>query len=149
MKKVVVLFLALTSCDIRPPDHEIRFDLSKEELEAPPSYHRWKGAILMDIRVWRELDKKPENGERTCPLLSYDDAGVPICSNDEEPLLIFDLTKDISERPNRVRELAYFCREEHIYYYHYIGGAYHLDTWQGPFQINRKRPKLDLGGDEK
>ena len=147
MRKLAILLGALAACDIRPPDHEIRFDLSKEELEAPPSYHQWKGALLMDIRVWRELDTKVRQGTRRCAALGYDEDGLALCTHDEEPFLIFDLTKDIPGTQNRVRELAYLCQEESVYYYHYIGGPDRLDTWQGPFRIARRRAEVDLGPD--
>ena len=148
MRKLSILLLALAACDIRPPDHEIRFDLTREELDAPPSYHQWKGALLMDIRVWRELEKKASEGNRRCSALAYDEDGLAVCAHDEEPFLIFDLTKDLPDTQNRIRELAYLCQEESVYYYHYIGGPYRIDTWQGPFRIARRRAKVDLGGDE-
>ena len=104
MRKLSILLLALAACDIRPPDHEIRFDLTREELDAPPSYHQWKGALLMDIRVWRELEKKASEGNRRCSALAYDEDGLAVCAHDEEPFLIFDLTKDLPDTQNRIRE---------------------------------------------
>jgi hypothetical protein len=63
MRKNLVLLAAIAvcntagTCDLTPPDSVLRAEITPEELEAAPGYNQMKGALLNDIRVWRELDK--------------------------------------------------------------------------------------------
>jgi hypothetical protein len=130
------------NCHEMPPDSVLRAELTPEELEAGPGYHQMKGAILNDVRIWRELEKKIElEGRKEMPREIAYAQGVPICDYDKTDLEIFQLKSDLADQPYRVEETAFFCKKESIYYYHYRGGKKKLDLWMGPFRIDRKRPK--------
>lgn len=146
-----LLFLALcaacnvaSQCHETPPDSVLRAELTPEELAQGPSYHHLKGAILSDVRIWRELDKKiAEEGRREMPKAISYAGGSPICDYDKTDLDIFSLKSDLSDQPYRVEETAFLCKKESVYYYHYQGGPKKLDLWMGPYRIDRKRVKTD------
>jgi hypothetical protein len=130
------------NCHDLPPDSVLRAELTPEELDAAPGYHQMKGAILNDVRIWRELEKKIEaEGRREQPKAISYVQGNPMCDYDKTDLEIFQLKSDLADQPYRVEETAFFCRKESIYYYHYRGGPHKLDLWMGPYRIDRKRPK--------
>jgi len=132
------------NCHEIPPDSVLRAELTPEELAAGPGYHQMKGAILNDVRIWRELEKKIEtDGRREMPKSIYYDKGVPVCDYDHTDLEIFQLKSDLADQAYRVEETAFYCRKESIYFYHYRGGPRKLDLWMGPYRIDRKRPKTD------
>ncbi|MBI3857983.1 MAG: hypothetical protein HY293_20075 [Planctomycetes bacterium] len=132
------------TCDIRPPDSVIHAEISPEELAAAPGYHQMKAALIGDVRIWRELDKKVETeGRREVPLSVTFVAGVATCSADKTEFEIYRLKEDLLDQPYRVDETAFLCRKESVYYYHYQGGPRKLDVWMGPFRIERKRPQTD------
>jgi hypothetical protein len=146
-----LLFLAVcaacnmaANCSEMPPDSVIRAELTPEELAQGPTSHQMKGAILNDVRIWRELDKKVlVEGRKEMPKgISYA-AGFPICDYDKTDLEIFSLKSDLADQAYRVEETAYLCKKESIYYYHYQGGPRRVDLWMGPYRIDRKRPKTD------
>ncbi|HLY72735.1 MAG TPA: hypothetical protein VKU80_01340 [Planctomycetota bacterium] len=146
-----LLFVALcaavntaANCSQLPPDSVLRADIPPEELDASPSYHQMKGAILNDVRIWRELDKKVEaEGYKDSPREIDTSSGTPICANDKTEYEIFSLRSDLSDQAYRLEETAYYCKKENLYYYHYQGGSKRLNLWLGPYRIERKRPKND------
>jgi len=75
------------NCHDLPPDSVLRAELTPEELAAAPGYHQMKGAILNDVRIWRELEKKIETeGRRDQPKAISYAQGVPICDYDHSDL---------------------------------------------------------------
>ena len=132
------------TCDITPPDSVLRAEISQEELEASPGYHQMKAAIISDIRIWREVDKKAETeGQATVPRSLKFVAGVATCSVDDTAFEIYKIKDDLQDQPYRIEETAFLCRKEGVYYYHYQGGPRKLDVWLGPYRIERKRAKTD------
>jgi len=150
MRKRFVLLAACAvwitagSCNDLPPDSVLRADLTPEELNAPPDYHQMKGALLNDVRIWRQLDKIIEvEGRREVPVVIKFTNGVAICANDDTEFEIYRLKEDLLDQPYRVDETAYLCRKDKTYYYRYQGGPRKLDVWLGPFRIERRRPAVD------
>lgn len=151
MRKSYVLLAAAcalcnvgNTCATMPPDSVLHAELTPEELEAQPGYHQMKAAILSDVRVWRELDRKVEaDGIREVPRALKYVEGVPTCLTDDTRFEIYRLKEDLRDQPYRVDETAYLCRKEGMYYYHYQGGPRKLDVWMGPYRIDRKRVKPD------
>lgn len=132
------------TCDITPPDSVIRAEIPPEELEAQPGYHQMKAAIISDVRIWRELDKKVDTeGQPTVPRVLKFVSGVATCTTDDTPFEIYKLKDDLLDQPYRVDETAFLCRKEGVYYYRYQGGPRKIDVWLGPYRIERKRPKTD------
>jgi hypothetical protein len=132
------------TCDITPPDSVLRAEIPPEELEASPGYHHMKAALISDVRIWRELDRKVESeGQSTVPRNFKFLQSVATCSADDTPFEIYKLKDDLVDQPYRVDETAFLCRKEGVYYYHYVGGPRKLDAWMGPYRIDRKRPKND------
>ena len=150
MRKSFVLMAAVAvcntagTCDITPPDSVLRAEISPEELEASPGYNHMKAAIISDVRIWRELNKKLETeGQPTVPRYYKLVAGVATCSIDDTAFEIYKIKDDLQDQPYRVDETAYLCRKEGVYYYHYQGGPRKLDVWLGPYRIERKRAKSE------
>jgi hypothetical protein len=132
------------TCNLVPPDSVIRAEITPEELEAQPGYHQMKGALLNDIRVWRELDKKvADEGVREVPTPFTLVQGIPTCGTDKTEFEVYRLKEDLIDQPYRIDETAYLCRKEKLYYYHYQGGPRKLDVWMGPYKLDRKRIKPD------
>lgn len=142
MRKRVVLLMALGACQEMPPEYEYRHGLTKEELEAGPSYHRINGALLND-RKWRALPARLEEGKPARPACIVDQKEGAQCANDGEKLEYYPLKNDLPDQPNRVEESAYYCRKESVYYYHYVGGLRKWDVWMGPFKLDRAPRKLE------
>jgi hypothetical protein len=150
MRKSFVLLAAVAvcntagTCNPTPPDSVLRAEITPEELEAAPGYHQMKGALLNDIRIWRELDKKvADEGKREVPVAYTIVQGIPICGTDQTEFEVYRLKEDLIDQPYRVDETAYLCRKEKVYYYHYVGGPRKLDVWMGPYRLDRKRIKPD------
>ena len=150
MRKSFVLLAAVAvcntagTCDLTPPDSVLRAEISPEELEAAPGYNQMKGALLNDIRVWRELDKKVAvDGRREVPTSLYLSSGVATCGLDKTEFEVYRLKEELQDQQYRVDETAYLCRKEGMYYYHYQGGPRKLDVWMGPYKLDRKRVKPD------
>jgi hypothetical protein len=142
---VVPLLFAVCSastCDGRPSDSAMRTHMSDEEMNAPASYHQVKAAILTDVRVWRELDKRLPEGRKVCAGIVMVD-GEATCANDQELLEVYPLKNDLADQVHRVDESAYFCRKEGVYHYHYVGGPQKLDVWLGPYKLVRRTVKPD------
>lgn len=145
------LFLALcgavnmaANCNTMPPDSVIRAELTPEELEEKPGYHAMKGAILSDVRKWRQLDiRVAEEGRKEAPKSILYPNGIATCEYDKTEFEIFQLKSDLADQPYRIEETAFYCRKENLYYYHYQGGPKHLNHWLGPYHIERSRPKSD------
>jgi len=129
------------NCNAMPPDHELRSGLSKAEMEEGPSHFRMKGALLNDVRIWRGLDKRLDEGRPACAAI-VTEKGIPICAADKTEIEIFTLREDLMDQPYRVKETVYFCRKEDVYHYRYTGGPRRLDVWLGPYKIERKSPKV-------
>ncbi|MBV8881795.1 MAG: hypothetical protein JO332_17690 [Planctomycetaceae bacterium] len=147
-----LLFLALCAAvntgaqcaGATPPDSVLRADITPEELNAGPSSHQMKGAILNDVRIWRELDKRiAVEGYKEFPKAINNASGIPVCLYDQTEYEIFSLKSDLADQPYRVEETAYYCKKESVYFYHYQGGPKRLNLWLGPYRIERKRPKTD------
>lgn len=124
-----------------PPDHELRYGLTEEDLKAGPSHHQMMGALLQDVRVWRELDRKLGEGRTLCTGILFED-NVPLCANDRTEMELYVFPEKEPDALYRVQESAFYCRREGIYYYHYVGGPRSLNVWLGPFPLKRERPKL-------
>lgn len=132
------------TCNATPPDSVLRAEITPEELDAAPGFHQMKGAILSDVRVWRELDKKVDSdGRREVPVTLTFVSGVATCTTDKTEFEVYRLKDDLLDKPYRVDETAYLCRKESVYYYHYQGGPRKLNVWMGPYRIDRKRVKPD------
>lgn len=133
-----------SACNSIPPDSVLRAELTPEELNAPPDYHHMKGALLNDVRIWRQLDRLIDTeGRKEVPVVIKFNNGIPICANDETEFEIYRLKEDLQDQPYRVDETAYLCRKDKAYYYRYQGGPRKLDVWLGPYRIERKRPVVD------
>jgi len=150
MRKSFLLLVAVAVCNTAgtcnnlPPDSVLRAEITPEELNAPPDYHRMKGALLNDVRIWRQLDKIIETeGRREVPVVIKFAKGVALCTNDESEFEIFRLKEDLLDQPYRIDETAYLCRKDNSYYYRYQGGPRKLDVWLGPYRIERRRPAAD------
>jgi hypothetical protein len=148
MRKAFVLLAALAAsvqgCNDIPPDSVLRAEITPEELNAPPDYHHMKGALLNDVRIWRQLEKIIESeGRREVPVVIKFTKVVAVCSNDETEFEIYRLKEDLLDQPYRVDETAYLCRKDKMYYYRYQGGPKKLDVWLGPYRIERRRPVAD------
>ncbi len=139
---MAVLALAPAGCDVMPPDHEIRAGLTKEELEAGPSYHHMMGALLSDVRIWRELGKKLDDGKPVCTGIVHED-DMTLCANDKTELEFYVFPDQSGDQLYRVSESAYYCRKEGVYYYHYVGGPRNMNVWLGPYPLRRDRPKVE------
>jgi hypothetical protein len=147
MRKSFVLLAAVAvcntagTCNIIPPDSVIRAEITPEELEAAPGYNQMKAAIISDVRVWRELDKKAETeGRREVPVSLIFVSGVATCAADKTEFEVYKIKEDEVDKPYRMDETAFLCRKEGVYYYHYQGGPRKTDVWMGPYRIDRKRP---------
>lgn len=133
-----------SACNDIPADSILRAELTPEELNAPPDYHHMKGALLNDVRIWRQLDKVVESdGRKEVPVVIKFNNGVPICANDETEFEIYRLKEDLLDQPYRIDETAYLCRKDKMYYYRYQGGPRKLDVWLGPYRIERRRPAIE------
>jgi hypothetical protein len=149
MRKLAVLLATCavgiaSACNGIPPDSVLRAELSPEELNAPPDYHQMKGALLNDVRIWRQLDKLVDTeGRKEVPVVIKFNNGIPMCANDETEFEIYRLKEDLLDQPYRVDETAYLCRKDKTYYYRYQGGPRKLDVWLGPYRIERRRPAAD------
>jgi len=150
MKKLLFLVLCAAvntgaQCsNVMPPDSVLRAEITPEELNAGPSAHQLKGAILNDVRIWRNLDTRIEaEGTKEWPRSIDISSGTPICTNDQTEYEVYSLKSDLADQPYRVDETAYFCRKESVYWYHYQGGPKKLNLWIGPYRIDRKRVKTD------
>jgi hypothetical protein len=139
-----LVFLALAACDmnIRPDDAELRTGMTQEEMDAAPGHHEMKAAILADVRKWRMLERRLEEGRAFCPDIVYKEK-APHCKVCEELMEVYSLKKDLADQPYRVEETAFYCRKESKYFYHYLGGRKKMDVWLGPYAIERKRVKPD------
>src|SRR5262245_65487779 len=116
MRKNFLLIVACAACSTAgtcsyiPPDSVLRADLTPEELNAPPDYHHMKGALLNDVRIWRQLDKIIDTeGRKEVPVVIKFNNGIPICANDETEFEIYRLKEDLLDQPYRVDETAYLC----------------------------------------
>jgi hypothetical protein len=144
VKRLAVLFGTLgvlSACEITAHDYEMR-GFTKEELEAPPSFHEIRAALIADVRRWRMLESRLEEGVPTCSALIYV-ANAPTCAHDKEPFEVYSLRDDLRDQPYRVEEKAYYCRTEGLYYYNYVGGPKKLNVWLGPFKLSRQARKAD------
>ena len=142
MKKMAAVLLALAACDIRPTYWEAR-DINRADMEGDPLDNEFKAAILTDVRVRRQLRLNLDRGKPQCRALTYGESGVAVCRNDETEFTIFSFPQPDPDLPSRIQETAYFCREEGVYYYRYVGGSTRRDVWLGPFRIDRKARSLD------
>ena len=145
MRRIVLLLAACAvapsagGCNNIPPDSVLHAELTPEELAAPATYHRMKGALLNDVRIWRQLDKIIETeGRKEVPVVIKFANGQAVCSNDEKEFEIYRLRDDLQDQPYRVDETAYLCRHDRTYYYRYQGGPRRLDVWLGPYRIERR-----------
>jgi hypothetical protein len=133
---------AAISCDLTPTDAEIRTGMTLEELNSPPSSHQVKAAIITDVRIWRQLDLRLDEGKKICEGIVFVE-GEPTCARDQELLEVYVLKSDLPDQAYRVDEAAYFCRLEGIYHYHYVGGPKKLDVWLGPYKLVRRAVRPD------
>ena len=148
MKIVRVLALAAlpaaAACNmnIRPDDAELRTGMTQEEMDAAPGHHETRAALTADVRKWRMLDHRLDEGRAACPSITWKEK-KPVCVPCEEEMEVYSLKKDLADQPYRVEETAYYCRKESQYFYHYVGGRKKLDVWLGPNSLDRKRVKPD------
>ena len=141
MRRLAFALLAFgAACNLRPVDVELRTGMTEEELNAPPGYHQMKAALTTDIRKWRMLDQRLEEGRPTCSSIYWEEK-VARCTRDMEELEVYNIKKDLDDQPYRVEETTYYCRKEGVYFYHYVGGRKKNDVWMGPFPLDRKRVK--------
>lgn len=142
MRKFAGLLVLLSACEPRPHDVTLRTGMTPEEINEPPSGHRIKAAILNDVRQGRMLHLRLDQGRRDCPGIVYE-GNAPVCAADRSPLEYYVLRSDPLDKPYRVDESAYFCRQESIYYYRYAGGPRKLDVWLGPYRLERRWPRIE------
>lgn len=133
---------AAMSCDPVPPDVTIKTGMSQEELDAEPGFHQTKAALITDVRIWRELTTRLDEGKKICEGIIFVDK-EPCCARDQELLEVYVLKNDLPDQAYRVDEAVYFCRLEGTYYYHYMGGPRKLDVWMGPYKLVRRRVRPD------
>ncbi len=142
-KRLGLVLLALGACDPTPPDVTLRTGMSVQEFNEPPSSHRVKAALVHDIRRDRMLQTKLDQGRRVAPPGIVHVNAEVLCAADKSPLEFYSIRGDPLDQPDRVDEIAFFCREEFVYYYHYVGGPGRLDVWLGPYKLQRKFPRLE------
>lgn len=128
--------------NVRPDDVELRTGMTQEEMDAAPGHHEMKAALISDVRKWRMLDQRLDEGRAACPGITWRER-VPVCASCKEDMEVYSLKKDLADQPYRVEETAYYCRKESQYYYRYVGGRKKIDVWLGPNAIERKRVKPD------
>jgi hypothetical protein len=145
VRKCAALLALLAACDPRPPDVTLRTGMTPEEINEPPSSHRIKAALLNDVRNGRMLHLRLSEGRKDCPGIVYEE-NVPLCAADRKPLEYYVLRSDPLDKPYRVDEAAYYCREESVYFYRYVGGPQRLDVWLGPYRLERRWPRLEEEG---
>ena len=133
---------AAMSCDPQPSHAQITIGMSQEELDAEPGFHQMKAALITDVRVWRELTKRLDEGKKICEGIVFVD-NEPCCARDQALLEIYILRNDLPDQAYRVDESVYFCNLEGTYYYHYRGGPRKLDVWLGPYKLVRRRVRPD------
>jgi hypothetical protein len=139
---VVALWAIAGACNGIPPDSVLHAELTPEELAAPPDYHQMKGALLNDVRIWRQLDKLIETeGRKEVPVVLKFTNGLAVCTNDDTEFEIYRLKEDLQDQPYRVDETAYLCRKDKSYYYRFRRPR--ADVWLGPYRIERRRPVSD------
>lgn len=134
------LLCAAMTCETVPPDVEIKTGMTQEEMDEEPTWHAMKAAILSDVRIWRELNKRLQDGKKLCSGIVWVE-GQPTCAKDQELLEIYPLRHDAQDQNYRVEEMAYLCPLEMVYFYRYVGGPRKLDVWLGPYKIVRRRIK--------
>jgi len=140
-----VLLAFGAACDLRPNDVELRTGMTEEEMNSPAGFHQMKAALTTDVRKWRMLDQRLEEGRATCPSIYWVDKTAK-CARDMEELEVYNIKKDLEDQPYRVEETTYYCRKEGVYFYHYVGGKKKSDVWMGPFPLDRKRVKPEVPG---
>lgn len=138
-----VLALLASGCiiNLRPNDAELRTGMSQAEMDAAPGHHETRAAIISDVRKWRMLTERLEEGRATCAAITWREKKVPVCAKCQEDMEAYTIREDIPETSYRVDETAFYCRKESQYYYHYVGGKKRLDVWLGPYALERKRVK--------
>jgi len=132
--------LSAGMCDPRPPDVTLRTGMTPEEMKEPPSSHAIKAALTNDVRRDRMLHLKLNEGRKDCPWVVWVQ-NMPVCAAEKcrKPLEFYMIKADEDYIPNRVDEMAFYCREESVYYYNYRGGPRKLDVWMGPYRLERRR----------
>jgi hypothetical protein len=142
VRKSAVLLLALAGCETHGISDPQRYNLTEEELAAGPSYNAMKAALVNDVRRYRMLHLLLDQGRPSCPAVGMVN-GRPTCAVDKAPFEVYTLSSEAQDSAYRVEEVAYYCRTEFVYHYHYVGGPQQRDVWLGPFKLKRERPKAD------
>jgi hypothetical protein len=126
--------------NLRPNDAELRTGMSQAEMDAAPGHHETRAAIINDVRKWRMLSHRLEEGRAGCAAITWREK-TPVCAKCMEDMEAYTVREDQPETSYRVDETVFYCRKESQYYYHYVGGKKRLDVWLGPYALERKRVK--------
>ena len=89
-------------------DAELRTGMTEEELNAPPGYHEMKGAILNDVRKWRMLDHRLEEGRPALGAIEWIEK-APHCTRDKEPMEVYNLRREPHKKPLNVTTTPSGC----------------------------------------
>jgi hypothetical protein len=137
-----ILALLASGCvlNLRPNDAELRTGMTQQEMDAAPGHHETRAAVINDIRKWRMLEQRLEEGRAGCASISWRER-APVCAKCQEDMEVYSIKEDLPDQTYRVDETAYYCRKESQYFYHYVGGKKRLDVWLGPYALERKRVK--------
>lgn len=141
-RSAILLLVAAAACQPVPPRHEYVAHMTTEELNAPPGSNAVKAKIISDVRRWRELHKRLAQGKPFCEGIFHLE-GYVRCKKDETELEIYYFPGGPEDSQHRIQEKAYFCREEGVYYYHYLGGPRKVDSWLGPYKLDFKTIRPD------
>ncbi len=137
MKKFVILLAALASCETMPEDRTIRFPwITDEDLKAPMTPRHITAAIINDARNYRVLRARLDEGTPSCPMVVIQGEEA-LCAKDGSKFMICVFPEGVQEGPEAVKETAFYCKEEQLYYYNYHGGPRKRNVWLGPFKLKR------------
>lgn len=142
MKRLLILLAALASCDTMPEDKTIRFPwISDEDLKAPPTPRHITAAIINDVRNYRVLRARLDEGAPACPMVVIQGEEA-LCAKDGSKFMVCVFPEGV-EGPAAIRETAFYCNEEQHYYYNYHGGPRKRNVWLGPFRLKREPVRPD------
>jgi len=146
---IVVVLLGAGCHGMSLEEHEMASrGLSREDLEAGANDNEIRARIVTDVRQTWLPEAYLDHGRADCPALGHEGGKlicIP-CKASKTELKMFTLRDDPLDRQSPVRETAYFCPTESVYWYHYQGGDKRLDTWLGPRRV-RLRQARGVPGD--
>ncbi|MBI4564343.1 MAG: hypothetical protein HY716_06590 [Planctomycetes bacterium] len=136
----------VSACDhVMTDPHLESFGQTEEDLNAPPNKSEIRARLTADVRQYRLLQYRLDEGRREMPPeIRFDEHHVNARrAKDDVPLWRVPLRADSPERLSAVEETIYYDDEAKLYYYHYRGGDPYRDVWFGPLQLRfSSRPEV-------